>query len=206
MGPEHVLTNFEQTPEKYDYVNEEWKFSTAKYMNQLIRDGFELYPSEKSKVNIHKILRSTGVFPTKLSSDATIEQMRGKELKKYKNYLTTKDPSMRISKKALTTVAAWADNHHKPVMLAEIPTALKRYNTLQQNHLLEMQKLIESSFLWSHRKDLSCFEGALIHCPEFLLHLSDEYMAVLIKTLANEFDQLERDIDLQTIFVVCGYG
>ena len=131
MGPEHVLTNFEQTPEKYDYVNQEWKFSSAKYMDQLIRDGFELYPSEKSKVNIHKILRSTGVFPTKLSSDATIEQMRGEELKKYKNYLTTKDPSMRISKKALTTVAAWADNHNKPVMLAEIPTALKRYNTLQ---------------------------------------------------------------------------
>lgn len=87
---------------------------------------------------------------------------------------------MRISKKALTTVAAWADNHSKPIMLAEIPTALKRYNTLQENHLLEMQKLIKRAFLESHRHNVSTFEGALDYCPEFLLHPSDEYMATLI--------------------------
>jgi hypothetical protein len=42
---------------QYDYAREDWQFSERKYIEQLIRDGHELYPSLKSKDNLQKMLR-----------------------------------------------------------------------------------------------------------------------------------------------------
>lgn len=50
----------------------------------------------------------------------------------YQNYLTSKDniASVRISKKALTTVATWAEMHDSNIMLADLPMSLAKYNLI----------------------------------------------------------------------------
>ena len=95
------------------------------------------------------------------------------EVSRYRNYLTRKEPSMRVSKKALTVAATWADMHQKPVMLGDIPWQLKRYNLLQENHLVSLQEMLTDSMYASHSEDQSLFWGSLRTCPEFLLHSVD---------------------------------
>jgi hypothetical protein len=51
MNPEILLDNFEVKPET------QGEFCAEKYLAQLERPGFELYPSLKSKLNLAKILR-----------------------------------------------------------------------------------------------------------------------------------------------------
>ena len=55
MSPDLLLDEFQVWPE----VNEEgiWNFSQDKYLKQLARPGYELYPSLKSKMKMHRILR-----------------------------------------------------------------------------------------------------------------------------------------------------
>ena len=57
MSPEFLLNDLELQPEKFNYDTNEWKYSSQKYVDQLIRPGFELYPSLKSKLKIAKLLR-----------------------------------------------------------------------------------------------------------------------------------------------------
>jgi len=52
MNPEVLLDNFEIKP-----TSEDGTFNAQKYLAQLDRPGFELYPSLKSKLNLAKILR-----------------------------------------------------------------------------------------------------------------------------------------------------
>ena len=50
----------------------------------------------------------------------------------YQNYLTTKDliAHVRVSKKALTTVATWGEMHDSNILLADIPMELQKYNLM----------------------------------------------------------------------------
>ena len=125
MSPDYLLSNFEQRPFKFDYEIDEWKFDTKKYFNQLIRDGHELYPSLKSKLKMTKILKKGGMIVSKLKNR---EEDLNYEIARYRNYMTRPEPSMRITKKALTTVATWAEMHNKQVLIGDIPWGLKRYN------------------------------------------------------------------------------
>ena len=102
------------------------------------------------------------------------------EIAQYRNYLTQKEPSMRITKKALTTVATWADMHNKPIMLGDIPWQLKRYNLLQKNHLMNLTEMCHEAMLKSHVEDVTLHEATLRTYPDFLLHNSDEYMATIL--------------------------
>ncbi len=62
MSPEFLLNDLELQPEKFNYDTNEWKYSSQKYVDQLIRPGFELYPSLKSKLKIAKLLRQQGII------------------------------------------------------------------------------------------------------------------------------------------------
>ena len=86
-----------------------------------------------------KILRSEGIMPGRLNSSTEIDEDISEEIGQYRNYLTRREPSMRITKKALTVAATWADMHQKPVLLGDIPWQLKRHNLLQTNHLTSLQ-------------------------------------------------------------------
>ena len=57
---------------------------------------------------------------------------------------------MRVTKKAITTVATWADMHNKPIMLSDIPWQLKRYNLMQSDHMSLMQEMLLESLFGSH--------------------------------------------------------
>ena len=70
-----------------------------------------------------KILRSEGIMPSRLGS-STSEDDINEEVRNYRNYLTRREPSMRITKKALTVAATWADKHSKPIVLGDIPWQL----------------------------------------------------------------------------------
>ena len=119
-------------------------------MNQLVRSGHELYPSAKSKAKMHKLLRSEGIVAGRLQKPGKdIEELED-EISQYRNYLTRREPSMRITKKALTTVATWADMHNKPVMLGDIPWGLKRHNLLQTNHMMNLTEMTEKAMYQSH--------------------------------------------------------
>ena len=153
-----------------------------------------------------RLLRSSGIVAAKRSQHATGLEL-AEEIVQYQNYLTVKEPSMRISKKALTTVATWAEMHEKPVLLGDIPWGLKKYNIAQSNHLTNLRTLYENTMNMSHTKDITAYDSALNYiCPDLLLHHNDEYMASLIHYLANRQDELRSDISVQTLFVVCGYG
>ena len=79
----------------------------------------------------------------------------------YKNYLTRKEPSLRITKKAITTVATWADVHNKPIILGDIPWGLKRNNLMQTHHLNTLRDINEKAMFISHDKNVSVYEAAL---------------------------------------------
>lgn len=79
---------------------------------------------------MHKLLRAEGIVAGRLQRPVKDADLLMQEIDQYRNYLTKRDPSTRVSKKALTTVATWADMHNKPIMLADIPRTLKRYNLL----------------------------------------------------------------------------
>ena len=87
---------------------------------------------------------------------------------------------MRISKKALTTVATWADMHNKPILLGDIPWELKRHNILQDNHMLNLQGMCDEAMYKSHEENVSLHEGTLRTNPDLILHNTDEYMATLL--------------------------
>lgn len=125
LGPEHLLKNFVQHPEKS--VDSKWEFNHSLYLQQLTRDGHELFPSIKSKLNMLKLLKSQGIVvaPTFKDQPDTNETVIN-----YQNYLTKPEPQIRVSKKALTTVATWCDSHNKPVMLADLPRDQLLYNTV----------------------------------------------------------------------------
>jgi hypothetical protein len=104
---------------------------------------------------------------------------------------------MRISKKALTTVATWAEMHEKPVMLGDIPWGLKRFNIAQQYHLIELKQLYEEICFNAHKHDTSGYQAAIRNvCPELPLHSQDEYMSSLIKYIADNQDDLVRDVNV----------
>lgn len=61
-----MLNDFNQRPLRHNYDTKEWNFCAHKYVDQLIRDGHELYPSAKSKSKMLKILRSEGIVAGRL--------------------------------------------------------------------------------------------------------------------------------------------
>ena len=65
----------------------------------------------------------------------------------------------------------------------------------------DLREMSEATMLKSHQDNVSMHEAALRTYPDFLLHNTDEYMATLLQQLSDEPTD-----DLQTIFVVCGYG
>lgn len=87
---------------------------------------------------MQKILRQEGIVAGRLSEGAFSNDIVNEQISTYRNYLTRREPSMRISKKALTVAATWADMHNKPVMLGDIPWQLKRHNLLQESHMMNM--------------------------------------------------------------------
>ncbi len=93
----------------------------------MTRDGHELYPSIKSKINMQKLLKGQGIVvaPTYRDQPDNTEAVM-----LYQNYLTKSEPYLRVNKKALTAVATWCDCHNKPVMLADLPREQLLYNTL----------------------------------------------------------------------------
>ena len=95
---------------------------------------------------------------------------------------------MRVTKKALTAVATWADMHNKPILLGEIPWRLKRYNLLQMYHMMNLTKYCDEAMFVSHENNVSVHEGTLKTNPDFVLHNTDEYMATLLQHLSDEPD------------------
>ena len=95
---------------------------------------------------------------------------------------------MRVTKKALTTVATWADMHNKPIMLSDIPWRLKRHNLLQNYHMLNLQEYLDQAMYVSHANNVSIHEGTLKTNPDFVLHNIDEYMATLLQHVCDEPD------------------
>ena len=183
MSPDYLLSNFDQRPMQFDYDSKVWNFDKQKYINQLIRDGFELYPSLKSKLKMIKILKQSGIIVSPAPRHELCEDER---IVRYLNYMTKPEPSMRITKKALTTVATWAEMHKRQIILGDIPWGLKRYNILQDNHLLDLKDMSKEAMFTAHRKDISNHEAMLEHHPDFILHNTDEYMATLIQEIADQ--------------------
>ena len=64
------------------------EYSREAYVNQLIRPGYELYPSPKAKLNMAKMLRQQGIFVGKKNQSNEVEDLN-KEIVEYENYLTT---------------------------------------------------------------------------------------------------------------------
>lgn len=129
---------------------------------------------------MHKLLRSEGIVAGRLPGTSYKEAELSEEISRYRNYLTRREPTMRITKKALTTVATWADMHNKPIMLGDIPWQLKRYNLLQTHHMMNIGTVCSKAMYQAHNDNVTMHEGALRTHPEFLLHNTDEYMATLL--------------------------
>lgn len=113
--------------------------------------------------------------------------------------MTKPEPQLRVSKKALTTVATWSENHNKKILLGDIPRAHLLYNTLQDHHLLDLQEIVRKVFYTSFQDESTAFEACLKQFPDVALHFNDEYMAALINSVLD-------NSDVETLFVVCGVG
>lgn len=55
-----------------------------------------------------------------------------KQILGYQNYMDDPQPYFRLNQDALTTVATWAENHNKPVLLGDLPRQHFLYNSLQE--------------------------------------------------------------------------
>jgi hypothetical protein len=108
-------------------------------------------------------------------------------------------PELRIDKKAMATVALWAENHNKPVLLGELPRSHFMFNTVQDNHLLDLYDALNRTFYMAFKEEVSHYAACLFEFPDIALHLHDQYMASLI----NEVCEMPQ---VQTLFVVCGQG
>lgn len=86
-----------------------------------------MYPSLKSKINMHKLLRSQGMV---VAPSSSLTESKDERIIKYQNYLTKPEPHLRVSKKALTTIATWAENHNRPIVLGELPRSHMLFNSL----------------------------------------------------------------------------
>jgi hypothetical protein len=115
-------------------------FSESKYLKQLVVPGADLYPSLKSKLNMQKLLRQQGISIGHMNPDTA--ENSNEQVMRFSNYLTDKVPHQRVSKKALTVVATWAEHHKRPVMLGSIPRPLQLHNMLQSYHLLDLQEML----------------------------------------------------------------
>lgn len=135
MAPNYLLSKFNMWPEKYNNETSRWEFDQEKYLRQLKRPGYELYPSLKSKIKMIKLLKQSGII---VGNKSEPDRDLNEEIVRYQNYLTKKNNSVRVSKKALTTVATWAEMHNSEVVLAEVPSTLHKYNVLQDYHLLDL--------------------------------------------------------------------
>ena len=62
LSPDYLLSSFDQQPVKFDYYTDKWIFDKEKYVEQLVREGHELYPSLKSKLKMMKILKQSGII------------------------------------------------------------------------------------------------------------------------------------------------
>ena len=148
-----------------------------------------------------KMLRQQGIFVGKKNQSNELEDLN-KEIVEYENYLTTQDDTsyVRVSKMALTTVAMWSEMHDAKIVLADIPHSLRLYNLIQTTHLVDLREMLAEAIKLAHTDGTSCYEASLKLFPDLVLHHTDEYMATLIQEL-----QLQQP-ELNTIFVVCGYG
>ena len=90
---------------------------------------------------MQKLLRSEGIVAAKMPGSIHAQRDVDAEIETYKNYLTRREPSLRITKKALTTVATWADVHNKPIILGDMPWGLKRNNLMQTHHLTTLREI-----------------------------------------------------------------
>lgn len=95
-------------------------------------------------------MHAEGIVPAKMPGSSHAQRDVDSEIATFKNYLTRKEPSLRVTKKALTTVATWADTHNKPVMLGDIPWGLKRNNLMQTHHLTTLRDINEAAMYESH--------------------------------------------------------
>ena len=70
-------------------------------------------------------------------------------------------------------------------MIGDIPWGLKRFNQMQEHHMLELQEYLEKALFTAHRKEISTYDAAIEHIPDYLLYKSDEYMASLINKVTD---------------------
>lgn len=120
------------------------------------------------------------VAPSSSSIDKSDER-----LVNYQNFMTSKEPHLRVTKKALTTVATWCENHQRSVVLGDIPRTQMLYNTMQEFHLLDMQKMLREVLYHSYHNEESAYQSCLKEFPDFALHHSDEYMSSLVQNLCE---------------------
>ena len=103
----------------------------------------------------------------------------------------------RLGAEVIATTAMWSEQHKVPIVLAETPVGLNKWQIVNSWTLTQMEEALQLILYRAYADDLTLYEAALIETPDILLQTTDEYMAALINKMAEQHKE---------IMVICGYG
>lgn len=72
--------------------------------------------------------------------------------------------------KSISTVSLWAENHIKPIVLADIPMIYNKYNIINSYPLLELESIFEKVAFNSYLHNKPMAESAIELFPDIILH------------------------------------
>eukprot|EP00347_Sterkiella_histriomuscorum_P014480 403360714 len=181
------------------YQAQEYELDERKYLAQIIRNGFEMYPNTKLIKRIQKILKSEGIIVSPVPMGQEQDQYKEKlsQVKQFEDYSEKYENTNRLTREVLGTAALWAEHHKAKICLADIPLTLQKYNTINSYPLLDLEEQYEKSLYYSYQKDENMYHSSLQICPDIMLGHSDEYMGALVNKLSEFYSN---------IMVLCGYG
>ena len=150
-------------------------------------------PSQKMKEDIRKSLRSSKLLTGAMETGSIYE------CPPYKGRLTLE---------AIATIALWAENSKKSIILGDIPQHLNYTRISNNNSLLQLQSLLHQSTerLGESPDDYprTPFGSGLNLYPDVLLHNTDEYISALLKSITTP--DIFPPEHMKSIVCFLGYG
>ncbi|CDW83262.1 UNKNOWN [Stylonychia lemnae] len=199
LRPDDVLNQFSTDLVKVNSETNEVQLDEEKYLSQIVREGWELYPNTKLIRYIQKDLKMDGMILSKIpiSQDERLYKSKLSAVKKFEDYSSQSERENRLNAEIIGTCALWAEHHKAKLCLGDIPKSLLKYNTINSYPLLDFEDQYKNTTFKSFQDDISLYQAALLECPDFLLSNTDEYMAALINKFSEQY---------KNIMVICGYG
>ena len=143
LRPELILKKFNMHPSKVLLPDEQVVFDESAYIAQLMKQGHELTPTYKMRVDLRRELRKGKFVLSKQPQGITEEEAQERE----KRIMTYRDFSAheRVQTKAIALLSLWAEQHGAPVVLADLPDSVHRTAFCVRNSTSQVEEIFRTS-------------------------------------------------------------